>query len=89
MNQGRRQNDAVTDRSVDWYFADKRFADFFTDEFAKAGYSKITVHYREAIKKKFEDCTALVKNHMDAWRQIHIQMLALSRSPMHVEGVES
>jgi hypothetical protein len=89
MKQGRRQNDAAADRSVDWYFADERFADFFKDEFKNAGYSNITVHYREAIVKKFEDCVALVKNHLRVWKRTNRQMLALSRLPMHVEVAEA
>ena len=88
MDQASRQNNAAADRGVDWYFADERFADFFTNEFAKAGYLNIVVHYREAIMKKFDDCIALVKNHLSIWQKIHEQTFALRRSSAHMEAGE-
>jgi len=62
MDQAGRQNAAAIGRGVDWYFADKRLSNLFTDDFKGAEYSNITVHYEEATIKKIEDCIALIKH---------------------------
>jgi hypothetical protein len=51
MDQAQRQSAAATDREVDWYFAEKRFSDFFSKEFDK--YPNITVHHEDAVIKMF------------------------------------
>jgi hypothetical protein len=76
MKQAGKQNEAAIGRGVDWYFADQKFADLFTTEFQRAGYSNIVVHYREAIVKKREDCEALVNKHLNAWRLIQQRNVA-------------
>jgi hypothetical protein len=55
IRQAGRQNNASAGRGDDYYFASKRMADFFSDEFSKKGYSNIKVHYVEAIIKKILD----------------------------------
>ena len=52
IRQAGRQNDASGGRGDDYYFASKRMADFFSQEFANKGFSNIRVHYVEAIVKK-------------------------------------
>jgi hypothetical protein len=61
MDQARRQSAAATDRDVDWYFAEKRFSDFFEVEFAK--YPNIHVHQEDPVMKIFLDwMTALTSS---------------------------
>jgi hypothetical protein len=52
MRQAGRQNNASAGRGDDYYFASKRMADFFSNEFSQKGYSNIKVHYVEALVKK-------------------------------------
>jgi len=52
IRQAGRQNEASAGRGDDYYFASKRMADFFSEEFAKEGYSNITVYHVESIIKK-------------------------------------
>jgi hypothetical protein len=61
MDQARRQSEAATDRDVDWYFAEKRFSDFFEGEFVK--YPNIHVHQEDPVMKIFLDwMTALTRS---------------------------
>jgi hypothetical protein len=53
MDQARRQSAAAGNRDVDWYFAEKRFSDFFGAEFAK--YPNIHVHQEDPVMKIFVD----------------------------------
>jgi hypothetical protein len=81
MDQAGRQNAAAIGRGVDWYFADKRLSNIFTDDFEEAEYSNITVHYEEAITKKIEDCISLIRHSIS----IHEQVSKIIISSVSVE----
>ena len=48
MKQARKQVAAAGDRRLEWHFSDKDLADFFREEFARAGLTKIIVIYTPA-----------------------------------------
>jgi len=85
MDQAERQNVASAGRGVDWYFADKDFADFFEREFSSKKLLNIKVRQRDAIVTKIEDCIALVKAHFRVYRLIHVGGLDGTLSPANIE----
>jgi hypothetical protein len=42
---------ARTKRPIEWHFAEKPVADYFRNEFAKAGYSNIEVYFTPPLEK--------------------------------------
>jgi hypothetical protein len=66
IGQAKRQNEASAGRGVDWHFADRGEALFFSLEFKAHHFDNIRVYYTEAVIKKTEDCMVWLKNMMDS-----------------------
>lgn len=49
MAQAQAQNRAANGRRVEWYFAERRVADYFRNAFREEGFTNITVIYQPAV----------------------------------------
>lgn len=63
MRQAERQSMAAGVRGDNWYFADKRFADFFGPEFRHQNLLNVFTYWRDAVYKFFEDAIFSAEHH--------------------------
>jgi hypothetical protein len=85
MGQAERQNAAARDRGVDWYFAEQKFADFFSAEFKRDELVYIKVHQEDAIVTKIEDCITLVNTHLNAWVSIQKRISGSTLATVNIQ----